>query len=297
MPIPLTQSVVEQWISLIKGKFNVRDIWSEVGIESPEGKAYLRVILSRLEVDGIISSNGGGGIYRRIDLEAPVINWQGANSENILPVKWPFELEKYCAIYPKNVVIVAGSKQEGKSTFLYNFIKLNMNTYQIDLFSNETGPEQMKDRFTDLGIPPDAPFTVKERYDNFADVIHPNHISVIDYLDMNSEFYLAGTEIDAIFRKTESMVVIGMQIPPPTTTFVKGVKHVIDRDYAYGGGTTAKRAFIYISMSSHRLKIKHAKKPAQPKVNPANMTWSYGFDEKGQFTNIMRYYGDEEEET
>jgi len=167
------------------------------------------------------------------------------------------------------VVIVAGSKQEGKSTFLYNFIRLNMYRYRIDLFNSETGPEQMKDRFTDLGIPVDAPFQVYERYDNFADVIRPDHISVIDYLDLNSEFYLAGAEIDAIFRKlTSGIAVIGMQIPPPSVTYVKGIRKVIDRDYAYGGGGTAKRAFIYISMSSHRLKIKHAKKPTQKNVHP-----------------------------
>lgn len=165
--------------------------------------------------------------------------------------------------------------------------------YRIDLYNSETGREQMKDRFIDLGIPLDAPFEVRERYDNFADVIKPDRISVIDYLDLNSEFYLAGAEIDAIFRKmTTGIAVIGMQIPPPTTTFIKGVKKVLDRDYAYGGGSTAKRAFLYISMSSHRLKLKHVKKPAQKNVHPENMTWSYDFDENGQFANIQRYYGD-----
>ena len=168
-----------------------------------------------------------------------------------------------------------------------------MYNFPIDLFNTETGPEQMHDRFKDLGIPIDAPFKVYERYDNFADVINPAHISVIDYLDLNNEFYLAGAEIDALFRKTSSIVVIGMQIPPPTETIVRGVKKIITRDYAYGGGTTAKRAFIYLSLSSHRLKIKHAKKPAQKNTNPANMTWSYEFDDKGQFCNIQPFYGDE----
>lgn len=292
----LTQAVIEEWVSLVKGKFNVRDIWSEVGIETPQGKQHLRTILDRLEDKGIVSSNGGGGAFRKLDKEAPLIDWRSANPANTIPLSWPFELEKYALIYPKNVVIIAGSKQEGKSTFLYNFIKLNMYKYQIDLFNSETGAEQMKDRFTDLGIPLDAPFNVYERYDNFADVIKPDRVSVIDYLDLNSEFYLAGAEIDAIFRKqTTGISVIGMQIPPPTVTFVKGVKKVIDRDYAYGGGSTAKRAFIYISMSSHRLKLKHAKKPAQKGVHPENMTWTYNFDDNGQFCDIERYYGERNE--
>ena len=294
MPKQLSQSIVEEWVSLVKGKFNVREIWNEVGIESPEGKSHLRVILGRLEDKGIIAANGGGGNYRKLDTDLVQVEWRTADPGNIVPLAWPFGLEKYALIYPKNVAIVAGSKQEGKTTLLYNFIRLNMYKYQIDLFNSETGAEQMHDRFVDLGIPLDAPVNVYERYDNFADVIKPDRISVVDYLDLNSEFYLAGAEIDAIFRKlTTGIVVIGMQIPPPTVTFVKGVRKVIDRDYAYGGGTTAKRAFIYVSMSSRRLKLRHAKKPAQKNINPENMMWSYEFDENGQFSNIERYYGEQ----
>ena len=293
MPKQLSQSLIEEWVSITKGQFNVRDIWNEIGIESPEGKKHLKTILSRLESKGLIKHlDRGFGNYRCIDNEMPIMDWRNADPTNVVPLLWPFELEKYVSIYPKNEAILAGRKQEGKSTFLYKFIKLNMYTFKIDLFNSETGVEQLNARFCDLGIPLDAPFNVYERYDNFADVIHPDRISVIDYLDLNSEHYLAGAEIDAIFRKLRTgIAVIGMQIPPPATTFVKGVKHTIDRDYAYGGGSTAKRAFIYISMSNHRLKLKHVKKPAQKNVHPENMTWSYEFSDEGDFINIQPYHG------
>ena len=44
MALPLSQALIEQWVSITKGQFNVRDIWSEVGIESSEGKDHLRKI-------------------------------------------------------------------------------------------------------------------------------------------------------------------------------------------------------------------------------------------------------------
>jgi hypothetical protein len=116
---------------------------------------------------------------------------------------------------------------------------------------------------------------------------------VIDYLDTNSEVYLVGSEIDAIFRKlTTGCAIIGLQKPPPSVTYVKGVKQVIDRDLAYGGGFTAKRAVLYISLSQHRLKLVYVKTPANPKVNPNNQTWTYDFDETGYFKDIQRYYGE-----
>ncbi len=290
----LTQARVEEWVALVTGKFNVRDIWSEVGIESPEGKAVLRVILSRLVAKGIISTNGGGGSYRRLDTDATIINWQAADPTQTVPLRFPFGEHEVAKVYPKSIIIVAGSKNAGKTAYMYNFIAQNMLNFEVDLFNSETSPEQMHERFQPLNIPNPAPFTVYERYDNFADVIHPDHISVIDYLDLNSEVYLVGAEIDAIFRKLRNGVaIIGLQKPPPTVTFFKGVKKVIDRDLAYGGGFTAKRAILYVTMGENRLKLLYVKTPRNPRVNPNNMQWSYNIGEDGiHFVNVQRYYGD-----
>ncbi len=296
MAIPLTQAVVEAWVSLVKGKFNVRDIWADVGIETAEGKSYLRVILKRLIETGIISANDAG-FYRKLDTEAPLIEWQAADPKKTVPLLFPFGEHDLCKIFPKSIIIVAGTKNAGKTAYLYNFIARNMAAFSIDLYNSETSPEQMKERFAPLDIPEPAPFNVYEKYDNFADVIHPDHISVIDYLDLNSEVYLVGTEIDALFRKLkQGVVVIGLQKPPASVTFVKGVKKVIERDLAYGGGFTAKRAVLYITMSSNRLKLLYVKTPKNPKIHPDNMTWTFNIAEDGtHFENIQRYYGGEEE--
>lgn len=295
MPIPLTQSVVEQWVALVKGVFTVRDAWADIGIESPEARQHLRVILRRLEQKGVISANGAG-TYRKLDLEAPVIEWQAADPEKVVPLLFPFGEHKLCRIYPKSIIIIAGSKNVGKTAYLYNFIKLNMHDFQIDLYNSETSPEQMKERFQPLEIPSPAPFTAYERYDHFADVIHPNHVSVIDYLDMNSEVYLVGSEIDAIFRKLkDGVAVIGLQKPPPVTTYVHGVKKTTERDLAYGGGFTAKRAVLYLSLSANKLKLVYVKTPAQARVNPNNLTYTYQIKDDGiHFTNIQQYYGEQD---
>lgn len=234
--------------------------------------------------------------YRIIDKELSVMDWQNANPENVIPLSFPFGLQDVCKIYPKSIIIVAGSKNAGKTKFMYNFIYMNMRDYIIDLFNSETGVEQMKERFTPLNIIEPAPFNVYERYDNFADVINPEHISVIDYLDMNSEVYMVGAEIDAIFRKlTTGVAVIGLQKPPPTVTYIKGQKRVYDRDLAYGGGFTAKRAVLYITMGSNKLKLLYVKTPRSSTANPNNMSWTFGDDPDGiHFNNITRFTGEEE---
>lgn len=295
MPKTLTIGLIKEWLALVDGVFDIRQCWAEIGIDTPEGKNHLRVILYRIEhTEGSIVSLGSGK-YRKVDNQLEVMDWQAADTSKTVDLRFPFKLEDYCKIYPKSVIILAGSKNEGKTAFLYDFIVRNMGSFIIDLYNSETGPEQMKERFEPLNVPSPPPFNSYMRYDNFADVINPEHISVIDYLDLNSEVYLVGTEIDNIFRKlTTGCAIIGLQKPPPTVTFTKsGVKKLVDRDLAYGGGFTAKRSVLYISLSSHKLKLVYVKTPANPKIKPDNKQWSYSFNDVGYFSNIHEYYGEE----
>jgi len=294
MPKQLTQSVVLEYLALVSGTFNTRQMCAELNILTPESKNHLRVILHRLAESGVIAKTSLDGNYRKLDTEKKPIDWQAADTSRTLPIILPFGIHEVCRIYPKSIIIVAGSKNAGKTAFLLKCIQLNMNRLKVDLFNSETGPEQLKERLSPLDIPSPAPFDVYERYDNFADVVDPGHMTVIDYLDFNSEVYLVGTEIDNIFRKTNCAAIIGLQKPPPSVTYIKGVKKVIERDLAYGGGFTAKRAVLYISLSSHKCKLVYVKTPANPKVNPKNMQWSYEFGDDGYFVNVQRYYGDNE---
>lgn len=297
MALPLTQAIVDEWVRPIKGVFDIKDICFDIDIVSPEGRKKLRVYLSRLEEREILVYLGGNK-FKKIDKDAPEVDWQSADPNAVLPLKFPFGEHEYCKIFPKSVIIVAGTKNSGKTAYLYNFIKLNMDRFGLDLYNSETSPEQMKERFEPLDIPNPAPFKVYERYDNFADVIRPDRIAVVDYLDMNSEAYLIGTEIDNIFRKINSVAIIGLQKPAPSITYIKGVRKVIERDLAYGAGYTAKRAVLYISMSVNKLKLVYIKTPTNAVKNPNNMTFSFKMNPDGiHFDNIQRYYGEEDEES
>jgi hypothetical protein len=289
----LTHDIILQWLNLASGTFTTRQICSDLNILSVEGKSHLRVILHRLTESGVITKTSTDGTYRKLDTEKKAIDWQSADISKTLPIILPFDIHKVCKIYPKSIIVVAGSKNEGKTAFLLKCVQLNMNSFIVDLYNSETGPEQLKERLAPLDIPEPAPFNTYERYDNFGDVVEPDHLTVIDYLDFNSEVYLVGTEIDNIFRKlTTGCAIIGLQKPPPTRAIIKGVEKTIDRDLAYGGGFSAKRAVLYISLSARKCKLVYVKTPTKNNVNPNNMTWTYNFDDTGYFTNIERFYGD-----
>lgn len=295
----LTQAVVEQWITMAHGTFNVRDIWAEIGIESTQGKHHLRTILRRLEEKGLIVAVSKDGSFRKPDSTMKPIEWQSADPSRYIPFKFPFKLEDYVKVFPKSIIIVAGGKSVGKTAFLYNFVHDNMNDVDIDLYNSETGPEQMKERFDSFGdIPTPAPFKVYERYDHFADVINPDNVSVIDYLNTKSEAYECGVEIDEIFKKLrDGVALIAIQKPPAQTYMYKGQKYSQERDLGYGGAFSAFRAQLYISLSYNKVKLVYVKTPAHRTINPINMMWSFRIaSDLVHFEAVERYYEKGEDE-
>lgn len=285
-------TLIKELVLSSKGRISYTHVDKELDITTPEEKTLRRVVFRELCDKSLVRRDEKlSGVYWRIDEEAPLIDWQKADPTNVIKLQFPFKLERYVKIFPKTIIIVAGEKQAGKTLFLFTFTLLNMeHSLGVDLFNNETGKEQMKERLDNFSIkisnPP--PFRALERYDNFADVIDPNKISVIDYLDTNSEVYEVGVEIDRIFRKLQKgIAVIGLQTPPPSHVFVKGREKWVHRDLAYGGGFTAKRAALYLRLAGNTLKIVYCKTPSNPTVNANNKQWKYQINKTGtEFIHI-----------
>lgn len=290
-------ALIKQWIREARGRWSNKQLDHELGIDSPEARNLRRGVVKQCCDEGICERIPHmEGVYRTIEGPPQEVDWQSMNAR-VVELKFPFELEKYVKIHAKAVICLAGGKDQGKTAWLYDFVLRNMfHSLGIDLFYTGEGPLKERLYSSDIEIPNPAPFRVFERMDNFADVIDPDRISVIDYLDLGSEVYMVGEEINKIFQKLhKGVAIIGLQKPPPTVTYVKGVRKVIHRDLAYGGAFTAKRASLYISLDGGKLKLVYVKMPANPTINPKNKMWSYRFDEKGWFKDIVEFEEPEQE--
>jgi hypothetical protein len=274
----LTQIVVEEWVKGTTGQFSLTNIYNELGMLTPESKSHIRVIMHRLTEQGIVVALGKrDGLYRLVEDEAPKINWRGADKMSV-PLRFPFELEKFIRILPKSLIILAGSSGAGKTALLYNIVYMNMNDFEIHLFSNsEMGEMQIEERFNaiDPDIPDPLPFETWRREDNFADVIKPDAINVIDYLDLDNEVFLIGYELKKIIQKlNEGVAIVAIQKPP-------------GRDLGYGAGYSVKSASLYLSMDGPKgkgpgkLKIVKARERAISDVDPLNKTWGFRLDNRG----------------
>jgi hypothetical protein len=301
MPKELTQARVEQWVSMATGAFTLQEICRELNIETEASKNYLRVVINRLATPeiGILERVGHkDGVFRPVDKTINEINLVDIDLTKKINIKLPFNIHEYVEFYPGNIILVAGESNAGKTSFCYNCAVMNCEEFDVDLFTNnEASPQEILKRLKPFGIPIPPLFHIYERYDNFADVILPNKISIIDYLDMNSEVYLAGEEIERIHKKLQGgIAIIGMQLPPPTEMLFQGRTIKKHRQLAYGGAFTIKKPVLYLDLwkdgapNTGICKIEKAKNRANPRIDPNNMMFKYVIDEWGaKFLTFDRY--------
>ncbi len=283
---PLT-NLVKAWVNESSGWFSYSQMDSDLNIKSREAKTLRRVIMKELVDAKVIErASGKNGVFRAFQTELHEIDWQNADSSKVLDLTFPFDLQNYVKIFPKSIIVLAGESNSGKTAFLYNFIMTNYAKQSIDLYNSETAAEQMKERFenfeTEIPVPP--PWNTYERYDNFADVINPNHISVIDYIDFSSEVYLIGEELNNLFKKLDRGIVIAA-IQKKGSYMMKGQK--ITPKLGYGAEMSLKKSSLYLSMGFGTLEIVKGKSWKDPTINPSGLKWTFNLLKGAKFVNIQ----------
>jgi hypothetical protein len=92
-----------------------------------------------------------------------------------------------------------------------------MATHEVHYFSSEMGDRELKKnlrRFNDL-LPEHWTVKFHERSSNFADVIRPDAMNIIDFLEVTDDFFLIGKHIKEIFDKLQKgIAIIAIQKDP-----------------------------------------------------------------------------------
>jgi hypothetical protein len=249
---------VREFVVTSSDAFLTPDIYFRLQVTSREEKKAVVKALLRLHKAGIIERTGNrNGCYRRIERECENIDFLNAPTESI-NIRWPFGIEQYVKILPKNIIVVAGSPDSGKTAFLLNVVKENMDRFNIHYFSSEMGSVEMRDRLGKFGISLESwrRCNFKERSSNFSDVIVPDAINIFDFIEVHDEFYKVGAWLKEIYDKlTTGIALVALQ-------------KKYGQDLGRGGLGTLEKPRLYLAIDNGKMKIVKAKNWINSQVNP-----------------------------
>jgi len=264
--------LIRDFISKTQGTFSANQLDNELGIVG-KAKENRRVTLWRLCDEGIIE-RVKPGYYRVKEAALPDMDWQDADTTSGLDIKLPLEIHNLVEIYHRNILVIAGTTNAGKTAYLLNFVKDNMQRWNIHYFTSELSEQELKKRISKFGDGIDWQFHAHERNSNFDSVIIPDAINVIDYLEPPSgEYFAIGDQIKAIHdRLTTGIAFVAIQ---------KKRKAELGR----GAEFSEERARLYLSMDAGKLKIIKAKN-WRTDINPNGKVYTFKLTDGCKFINI-----------
>ncbi len=286
------------------GVFSSSAIASHYEVKHFENKDYLRQALHRKVKDGELVREGKkDGWFRKPDTEIEDMDWENADPKGIIPLKYPygvednstFNLENCVQIFPKDLIVIAGTSNSGKTLWALNFIIENMDTFPCIYWTNEFSPQKFHARidfFDWVNIHKadgTRKFRVVEKYDNFEDVILPDAINVIDWIELTGEsgqeFYrISGImkHIQEKLRKGICVIVLQKKHHPNTK--------MGQQDLGVGGEMSLRRAALYINIDYQKLTVKKCKSWIE--INPNNRQWRFDIIEHGSRFHRIEEIGD-----
>jgi hypothetical protein len=272
---------IKDWLCPQSGTINLQSVYNHLQLTTRQDKKNASIILKRLSEgeDRILDKEPGVvGNYKIINKSLKRINL--ADTSDLigdLPIDFPLGIEKFIKPMPGCVYVIAGETDSGKSAYLINFAKKNVDRYKVHYFSTEMGKAEFLDRTTDFW--PEAPthphFNFYEHYEDFEQVLFPNDINIIDYLELFEDFYRMAGHIKKIGMALKNGIAfIALQKP-------KG------RDEGEGGERTKNLPRLYLSLKPNNIKITKAKNWRNSKINPNKLEQDF------KLINGLKFIGSE----
>jgi len=201
---------VREYVLSTDGHVLSTDVYNSLDVSTRKEKKNVSEILSRLMKDGLIERAGNkNGCFRRINTECDVIDWGGATGA-ALDIAWPFQLEKKIKIYPKSLATIAGVPNVGKSTLALNMAYMNRDKMLVRYLSSEMAGDELKIRL-ELFDKPEAEWKkidFREKSSGFSDVILPDALNIVDYYEIDRDFWTIAGDMKRIYERLKKGIAI-----------------------------------------------------------------------------------------
>jgi hypothetical protein len=313
--VPLAIAIKEH-VEQYTGIFSVYDIDREFALFTREEKNNRSKILNKLAKECKIKKIAGKvGYWKTVDGCVKSMKL-GSTSVAPLDITLPLGLSDLAQILPGNIILVAGAPNGGKTAFLmrslYTLLKNNKNikdcnngaigtikTTPLDCgvsirslmrngvryLNSEMDETELTDRCASFPNGLEIFSTGCEfvqRYRDFADVIIPNGINFIDFLEIHEDFFELGKLINEIFESlTTGLCFIACQKKQGA-------------DYAKGGSSSLEKPRLVVNLDRNEgfgkiCKIVKCKKTTKPGENHDGKEVDFDIDGQMNFTRYSTW--------
>lgn len=214
-----------------------------------------------------------GSLFVVPDRTLAPIDFLGARGERF-DLILPFGIHNFCFLYRKNVMVLMGSKEAGKTAIMLNIIKDNMTRLRelnrrLVYFSSEMVEDELAGRLAKAnGLRlTDWVFEPFERSYDFDQVIDADGANLIDFLELggdDNQYYKGVSLVRKCYDKLDRGVLI------------IAVQKNRDADLPKGGSGLLEKARIVLSLDPGKAKLTTAKNWADNvTMSPRGLTWHF----------------------
>ena len=246
---------IEEWLRDISGTTSSQECDKDLGFVTTRDKASRRQVFKRLVDAGrLMRIKSRTGAFKVIPQIEEVDKSKVDGTE--LAIGLPFGLEKYVRIFPKDIIVLAGVSNVGKTALMLNLAWKNKQ-FECWYFSSEMGAVKCKDTIGNFKEEPHFdgwPFHFVDDFEDYETIIRPDAINFIDYVEEEEGKYFIIPSIErAIQRRlNKGIAFIAIQKQP-------------GHEYGLGGYNTIGKTALYITMDGGypetTMTIKKAKTP------------------------------------
>jgi hypothetical protein len=272
---------VKDWLETCDGVFTLKNIADEFrALAGSLLYTNIKQILKRLISNNSIERVGATrGVYRRVEDQLETMNWWDASNEE-LPFNLPLGVGTLTKLMPKSIIVIAGEQNSSKSAIALNIAKDNCNTFITHYFNSEMSNEELRERilkFDDVEPGHFRKINFYPRTDNFQDVIFPDDLNIIDFLEIHDDFWKIGGVFRAIYDKlNQGIAVVNIQKAP-------------GKDWGRGGTMSIEKARLYLAVST--LFDKGGKPYNQAKIVKAKLYRNHDRNPNGMVRDFRVYGG------
>jgi hypothetical protein len=237
------KALIQNYVSRATGQFSIGTMTGWLEIKTMSEREVTMATLEELEKNRVIARTGNRhGVYRPVERNPRIMNLDEIE-ERPCAVTLPFLLHTIVDLFPKNVILVAGEKDAGKTAFALNSAYMNRNVMPVVYINSEMGLTELKKRLRKF--PEEYPWSEWkkirwiEQSSSFEDIIDPEGFNIIDFLEVGADAYAVVEDIKRVFdRLTTGLLLIVMQ--------KRSYK-----EWAVGGEATLEKARLALNLE-HR---------------------------------------------